>query len=240
MNYQTYNGSGTWDILANPDFPYDHYVHKTLTYLPCQGRIHGWGYWGNGMVNRVGLANRGLEHFEEKIVPQIPIDFIASIYGTHELEWVFLTEGLDAINSVKAIEVNLSCPNVNDQHLASIGIQKVMKVVASKTDKPIYAKLGPHHSIYSALACQNNGASKVVLCNSLPTPRGGLSGPPIKSLVLDLISDLANTETFTIPVIGMGGINGLDDEESISEYLAAGATDIGIGCANLQRSDNSA
>lgn len=233
MNYETYNGSGTWDILAHSDFPYDHYVHKTLTRLPRIGIYNKYAPWGNGVVNRVGLDNKGLAHFEEEIAPRIAVDFVASIYATHEWEWGFLAERLDAFDSVEALEANFSCPNIDDSALDVVGMQQAIETVRNKTDKPVYVKLGPHQNVYDALTCQNAGASKLVLCNSLPTPKGGLSGAPVRSLVLDLIAKLTDTETFEIPIIGMGGINGLDDDEGISEFLAAGATDIGIGCANL-------
>lgn len=216
--------------MERPDFPYDHYVHKTITRLSRVGQPYNWKTWGDGVVNKIGLSNPGVEKFVDSVAPAIRRDFVASIYGSSDLEWGVLAEAVGQLSNVEAIEVNFSCPNIDKEgHMTRGEMEDALGLIVHKTDRPIYVKLGPHHGVYDALTCQNFGASKIVCCNTLPTPLGGFSGPPIQSLVIELIESLVATETFHTPIVGIGGIQGPRDHEGIGKFLDAGATDVGIG-----------
>lgn len=218
---QTWNGAGTWDLLARPDFPYDVYVHKTITANPIQGSPKAIWREGSGVYNRVGLDNPGIDRFKREVLPRLrPQRMVVSILG----DWSHIVSELNASDKIWGIELNLSCPNYELPKQEALAVASVH----SQTDKVIIAKLSPLADVKMAQACEDAGADYLCLTNSLDVPEGGLSGPPIQSLSLHRVEQAA--KHVSIPIIGMGGISTDADKQ---RYIDAGASAVGIGSANL-------
>ncbi len=203
-----------------------------------------------GMLNSIGLENRGIDNFLEDILPGIrrfKTNIIASIAGKDEDEYGLLAERLD--RQVSAIEVNISCPNVKEggmsfgQDISST--KRVIKKVRMKTALPVIVKLTPNVTSIEDIAkvSEDNGADAVSLVNTykglsidissrkpeLGSFTGGLSGPAIKPLALYSIWKVARN--IDIPVIGCGGIMNFNDA---IEFFMAGASLIEIGSATFR------
>lgn len=232
MNHmKTWNAAGTWDIIERPQFPYDIYVHKTIT-LSSQPGIWEYESWGTGIVNKVGLANPGLDMFLNSRLPVIQglaDEFVVSIYGGPSVYyWEKLAEGLVDVD----VELNLSCPNLGKDFYGTEQVwaaEVVRAVRARKPDSRIGAKLAPHHPLGLAKAVVEAGADYLTLTNSLQTPRGGLSGPPIRSLSLDLIRKVRRA----LPDVHIVGCGGIMFPGQVEEFLRAGADDVAIGTGHL-------
>ncbi|MDD2533780.1 MAG: dihydroorotate dehydrogenase [Eubacteriales bacterium] len=204
----------------------------------------------SGMLNSVGLQNPGLQAFIEHELPfmlGLGTTVIANIAGHSLEENVQMAMQLDQ-TAVHAIELNLSCPNVNKGCMAFGSsahlIQEVVRAVRQSTTKPLWVKLTPNVTAISemALAAESAGADAVCLINTLlgmaidrrsrrPVLRnntGGLSGPAVKPVALRMVWDVA--KSVSIPVIGMGGI--MTGEDAL-EFMIAGATAVQVGTANL-------
>lgn len=206
------------------------------------------------MLNSVGLQNIGVRELVSKInerLWKLPVHLIANVNGATVDEYAQVCEALLDAESVKAVELNISCPNVQKGGI-EFGLDpetaaEVVKVARAVWKKPLWVKLSPepHTIVEIAEACVNAGADALCLCNTFPAmaidfsklpPRpqlstlfGGLSGPAIKPIVLRkvfLVTRHFKKQGLTVPVIGIGGIwTGLD----VLEYLAAGATAVQIG-----------
>jgi len=203
----------------------------------------------SGMLNAVGLQNKGVENFIRNIYPtikDIDTNFIVNVNGSTIEEYIRVTEQINELNKIPAIELNISCPNVKEGGMA-FGIscssaEQVVKAVRSVYDKTLIVKLSPNVTDIAEIAksVENQGADSVSLVNTflgmaidaetrrplLSTITGGLSGPAIKPIALRMVWQVY--QAVKIPVIGMGGI--LTARDAI-EFILAGASAIQVGTA---------
>ncbi|MBP7856540.1 MAG: dihydroorotate dehydrogenase [Prevotella sp.] len=204
-----------------------------------------------GMLNCVGLQNKGVDYFCEHIYPQIKdfkTNMIVNVSG-HSIEsYAECAARIDALEHIPAIELNISCPNVKEGGM-SFGVScasaaSVVKAVREVYHKTLIVKLSPNVTDITeiAKACEDEGADSVSLINTLMgmaidierrQPKlsirtGGLSGPAVKPIAVRMVWDVAHA--VKIPVIGLGGI--MNAEDAI-EFFMAGATAIQIGTANF-------
>ena len=205
----------------------------------------------SGMLNCVGLQNKGVDYFCSHIYPQIKdIDtrMIVNVSGSTPEDYAECAARIDALDKIPAIELNISCPNVKDGGMAfgviCAGATSVVKPVRERFHKTLIVKLSPNVTDIAeiARACEAEGADSVSLINTLmgmaiDTERrcpklsigtGGLSGPAVKPVALRMVWQVARA--VKIPVIGLGGISSAQDA---IEFLMAGATAIEIGTANF-------
>lgn len=201
----------------------------------------------SGMLNAVGLQNKGVDNFIQNIYPNIKnIDsnFIVNVNGSSIDEYVALTERINELDKIPAIELNISCPNVKEGGMAfGVSCQSaanVVRAVRKAYHKPLIVKLSPNVTNIAeiAKAVENEGADSVSLVNTflgmaidihkrrpkLSTVTGGLSGPAIKPIALRMVWQVA--QAVKIPVIGLGGITTAEDA---IEFLLAGATAVQVG-----------
>ncbi len=198
-----------------------------------------------GMLNSVGLENPGLGAFLSEILPRIrgfgpPI--VVNIAGERASDYLALAEALDPANGVSALEVNVSCPNVEAgtefgrNHTA---LEALVRDLRQKTHKPLWVKLTPFLTdvLAEARAAERGGADALVVANTYKGLwiredgsefTGGLSGPAIMPLSLFLVREVS--KAVGIPVIGVGGIRNADD---VRRYLRAGAAAVQVGTGNL-------
>jgi dihydroorotate dehydrogenase (NAD+) catalytic subunit len=204
-----------------------------------------------GMLNAIGLANIGLEAFLKDKLPRLrkfTTPIIVNIYGHHTDEYGELASELRGVDGVAALEVNISCPNVECGGMAfgidPLASARVTETVVKNTDKPVIVKLSPNVTDIKAVAkaVEGAGAHALSLINTLTgmaidvesrRPKlanivGGLSGPAIKPIALYMVYQVART--VKIPVIGMGGI--MDYRDAL-EFLMVGAQAVEIGTANF-------
>jgi dihydroorotate dehydrogenase (NAD+) catalytic subunit len=204
-----------------------------------------------GMLNAIGLANIGLENFLEEKLPwfqKLKTQVIVNIYGHSIEEYGAVAAGLKGVEGISAIEVNISCPNVDKGGMAFgtdpyISAQVTEKVLEN-TDKPVIVKLSPNVTDIAAMAqaVEKAGAHALTLINTLTgmaidvetrVPKlanisGGLSGPAIRPIAVYMVYQVARS--VKIPVIGVGGIM---DYRNALEFLIAGASAIQVGTANF-------
>lgn len=205
----------------------------------------------SGMLNAIGLANIGVEAFCNERLPALRargVTVIANVFATSVADFVALTERLDREEGVHAIELNVSCPNV-DKGGIEFGVDPVLaaRVTAAcraATKLPLWVKMSPEAGDLKkvALACEEAGADALTAINTirgiaidpithrarLANRTGGLSGPALKPIALRIVWDLART--VRIPIIGIGGICSASDA---IEFLLAGATAVQIGTASF-------
>jgi dihydroorotate dehydrogenase (NAD+) catalytic subunit len=200
-----------------------------------------------GMVNSIGLQNPGVEGFLQGLDAfDLGIPIFVSVAGDTVAEFALLCEILAGEDRVSAVELNLSCPNVECGGLAfCTGPASVQQVVAAcraaVPGKPILAKLTNEGVVENARAAESAGADGLTVINTLPAltidararkvlVRGGLSGPAIKPVALRAVYDVSGM--VNIPVIGSGGVvNGTD----VAEFMLAGATAVQVGTASFVR-----
>ena len=204
-----------------------------------------------GMLNCVGLQNKGADHFCEQIYPKIKdIDthMIVNVSGHSPESYAACAERISTLDRIPAIELNISCPNVKEGGMAfgvtARGAASVVKAVRQVYHKTLIVKLSPNvtNIVDIARACETEGADSVSLINTLmgmavdiekrepllSIRTGGLSGPAVKPVALRMVYDVAHA--VRIPVIGLGGIMTATDAV---EFLMCGATAIEIGTANF-------
>ena len=205
----------------------------------------------SGMLNCVGLQNKGVDYFCEHIYPQIKdidTNMIVNVSGSSPEDYAECAARIDALENIPAIELNISCPNVKDGGMAfgvtCAGAASVVKAVRQRYHKTLIVKLSPNVTDIAeiARAVEAEGADSVSLINTLmgmaidiekrktllSINTGGLSGPCVKPVALRMVWQVA--KAVKIPVIGLGGISCAKDA---SEFLMAGATAIEIGTANF-------
>ena len=205
----------------------------------------------SGMLNCVGLQNKGVDYFCSHIYPQIKdIDtrMIVNVSGSTPEDYAECAARIDALDKIPAIELNISCPNVKDGGMAfgvtCAGATSVVKAVRERYHKTLIVKLSPNVTDIAeiARACEAEGADSVSLINTLmgmsidierrksrlSIGTGGLSGPCVKPVALRMVWQVARA--VNIPVVGLGGIMNAADA---IEFLMAGATAIEIGTANF-------
>ena len=204
-----------------------------------------------GMLNCVGLQNKGVDYFIKHIYPQIKdidTNMIVNVSGNSPETYAETAEKLDALEGIPAIEVNISCPNVKEGGMlfgvTCSGAASIVKAVRQHYHKTMIVKLSPNVTDVASIAraCEDEGADSVSLINTLMgmaidierrRPKlsirtGGLSGPAVKPVAVRMVNDVA--KAVKIPVIGLGGISTAEDA---IEFLMAGATAIQIGTANF-------
>lgn len=205
----------------------------------------------SGMLNCVGLQNKGVEYFCSNIYPQIKdinTNMIVNVSGSTLEDYASCAARVNELDNIPAIELNISCPNVKAGGMAfgvtASGAASVVKAVREVYDKTLIVKLSPNVTsvVDIAKACEAEGADSVSLINTLvgmaidiekrkpilSIATGGLSGPAVKPVALRMVWQVA--KAVNIPVIGLGGISSATDA---IEFLMAGATAIQIGTANF-------
>jgi dihydroorotate dehydrogenase (NAD+) catalytic subunit len=207
----------------------------------------------SGMLNAIGLQNVGIEAFLEEKLPrlrQLGVTVIANVWGDLEDDYVTVVRALEGAEGLAAVELNISCPNVERGGMLfgnspSATASLVAKVRAA-TRRPLVVKLSPNAPdlIESARAARDGGADVLSLVNTFvgmaidpetARPRlsfgtGGLSGPAIRPLAVRMVYQVARALPGT-PLIGIGGIADLSD---VLEFLAAGATAVQVGTSNFR------
>ncbi len=205
----------------------------------------------SGMLNAVGLQNKGVEYFVKNIYPQIKdirTNMIVNVSGSDVESYVKTAEAINELEKIPAIELNISCPNVKQGGMAfgvsTHGASEVVKAVREVYKKTLIVKLSPNVTDITeiARAVEGAGADSVSLINTLlgmaidaekrrpllSTITGGLSGAAVKPIALRMVWQVS--KAVKIPVIGLGGI--MNARDAI-EFLLAGATAIQIGTANF-------
>ena len=204
-----------------------------------------------GMLNCVGLQNKGVDYFCEHIYPQVqslPTQVIVNVSGNSPEDYAECARRINELEHIPAIELNISCPNVKHGGMAfgtsPEGAASVVKAVRAVYDKTLIVKLSPNVTSITdiALAAEAEGADAVSLINTLmgmaidaekrkrvlSIGTGGLSGPCVKPMALRMVWQVARA--VHIPVIGLGGISNAVDAV---EFLLAGASAVEIGTANF-------
>ena len=204
-----------------------------------------------GMLNCVGLQNKGVDYFCEHIYPQVqslPTQVIVNVSGNSPEDYAECARRINELEHIPAIELNISCPNVKHGGMAfgtsPEGAASVVKAVRAVYDKTLIVKLSPHVTSITeiGLAAEAEGADAVSLINTLmgmaidaekrkrvlSIGTGGLSGPCVKPVALRMVWQVARA--VHIPVIGLGGISNAVDAV---EFLLAGASAVEIGTANF-------
>lgn len=255
------NGSGTYDALAarrvfgdafDREFPFSAYVSKTITLEPRAGNPPPrlWEL-GQGMINSIGLPNKGLARFVDEDLPQyatLPVPLIVSVMGFKPAELITILERLEGRDEIAALELNFSCPNVKTGNIVGSDPKEseaMMTELRPHSTKPLIAKLAPSTSRPDlvASAAESAGADAISLINTLPgmafTPgthepwlgagSGGISGPAIRPVALGQVARVSNA--VRIPVIGMGGVECGRDAAAL---IAAGATLVAVGTENFR------
>ena len=205
----------------------------------------------SGMLNCVGLQNKGVDYFCEHIYPQIKdidTNMIVNVSGSSPEDYAECAARIDALDKIPAIELNISCPNVKDGGMVfgvtCAGAASVVKAVRARYHKTLIVKLSPNVTDIReiAKAVEGEGADSVSLINTLmgmaidierrkpllSINTGGLSGPAVKPVALRMVWQVA--KAVKIPVVGLGGI--CTAEDAIA-FMMAGATAIEIGTANF-------
>jgi len=201
----------------------------------------------SGMLNAVGLQNKGVDYFIETTYPKIKdynTPLIVNVNGSTVEEYIELTEKINELDKIPAIELNISCPNVKEGGMAfgitCPGAEAVTREVRKVYDKTLIVKLSPNVTDIAeiAKAVEGQGADSVSLVNTflgmaidlatrkplLSTITGGLSGPAIKPIALRMVWQVA--QAVKIPVIGIGGI--MNTADAI-EFMLAGASAVQVG-----------
>ncbi len=227
-------------------------IVKGTTLKPREGNDYPrMAETASGMLNCVGLQNKGVEYFCEHIYPQIKdidTNMIVNVSGSSPEDYAECAARIDALENIPAIELNISCPNVKDGGMAfgvtCQGASSVVKAVRQAYHKTLIVKLSPNVTDIAeiARAVEAEGADSVSLINTLmgmaidierrkkvlSIGTGGLSGPAVKPVALRMVYQVA--KAVKIPVVGLGGISTAKDAIG---FLMAGATAIEIGTANF-------
>lgn len=227
-------------------------IVKGTTLHPRQGNDYPrMAETASGMLNCVGLQNKGVDYFCEHIYPEIKdidTNMIVNVSGSSPDDYAECAARIDALDRIPAIELNISCPNVKQGGMAfgvtCAGAASVVKAVRARYHKTLIVKLSPNVTNIDdiARAAEAEGADSVSLINTLmgmaidierrkpllSIGTGGLSGPAIKPIALCMVHQVA--KAVAIPVVGLGGICTAEDAV---EFHMAGATAIEVGTANF-------
>ena len=261
LRHPVLNASGTFDAIAArrvygdallDDFPFSAFVSKTITPEPRVGN-EPQRIWETpaGMINSIGLPNKGLDGFLAEDLPQLselPVPLIVSVMGTSREEFSRLVAGVGERDEVAALELNISCPNVHsglivgEQPTETVALLEALRPL---TPKPLIVKLTPNVADPAtvAVAAEEGGADAVSLINTLKASaidpatgqpgiaagHGGLSGPAVRPIAVAQVRAVA--ASVQIPIVGMGGIaSGADARE----FIAAGATLVAVGTESFR------
>jgi dihydroorotate dehydrogenase (NAD+) catalytic subunit len=255
------NGSGTFDAIAArrtfgdallADFPFAAFVSKTVTLEPRQGNPPP-RLWEQpaGLINSIGLPNRGLDGYLERDLPELgvlPVPLIVNVMGFTREEVGRLVAAFAARDEVAALELNVSCPNVESGLVMGADpgeTAALLEHVRPLTSKPLIVKLTPNATDVGAVAAaaEAAGADAVSLINTLRGMAvnpgtgepwlggrtGGVSGPAVRAIALAQVGEVA--ARVTIPVVGMGGVQrGVDADD----LLRAGAMLVAVGTESFR------
>ena len=232
-------------------FPFSAYVSKTITPAARVGNEPP-RLWeeGTGMVNSIGLPNKGVAGFLEHDLPVIaetPVPLIVSVMATSAEEFATLIAPLGELAEVDAIELNVSCPNVHSGLIVGEQPEETLSLLEQLrglTTKPLIVKLTPNVAdpVPIAVAAERGGADAISLINTLKASpmgpggepwlgagSGGLSGPAVRTVALKQVSDVA--AAVSVPVVGMGGV---EHGSHARDLLAAGASVVAVGTASFR------
>jgi dihydroorotate dehydrogenase (NAD+) catalytic subunit len=261
LTHPIINASGTFDAIAArrafgdaliERFPFAAFVSKTVTVEPRQGNPPPrlWELPA-GLMNSIGLPNKGLEGYLAHDLPELaalPVPLIVNVMGFSREEVARLVTAFAGRDEVAALELNVSCPNVETGTVMGADpdeIARLLTAVRPLTDKPLIVKLTPNASDVPAvaMAAQREGADAVSLINTIRGmalhPRtgepwlggttGGVSGPAVRAIALAQVRSV--TTAVHIPVIAMGGVT---HGRHAHELLAAGATLVAVGTESFR------
>jgi dihydroorotate dehydrogenase (NAD+) catalytic subunit len=255
------NASGTYDAIAAQavfgdavlaDFPFSAFVSKTITPEPRAGNAPR-RIWEtpSGMLNSIGLPNKGLEGFLAEDLPklrELPVPLIVSIMATTREDFARCVERVARRREVAAIELNVSCPNVHSGLIVGENpseTEALLEVLRPVTEKPLIVKLTPNVADAAAVAAggERGGADAISLINTLKGTAvdpangapalgngyGGLSGPAVRPVALEQVRSVR--AAVGLPIVGMGGISTGADA---AEFLALGASVVAVGTENFR------
>jgi dihydroorotate dehydrogenase (NAD+) catalytic subunit len=262
LRHPIVNGSGTFDAIAArrafgdallDDFPFAAFVSKTVTLAPRQGNPPPrlWEL-GAGMINSIGLPNKGLAGYLAEDLPrlaELPVPLIVNVMGSTSDEVATLVSAFAERDEVAALELNVSCPNVKTGLLMGADpgeTAALLDAVRPRTAKPLIVKLTPNCASPAAVAAaaERHGADAVSLVNTLRGmamhPRrpgepwlgggtGGVSGPAVRAIALAQVHEVR--ERVRMPIVGMGGIQ---TGRHARELLDAGADLVGVGTESFR------
>ncbi len=260
LRHPVINASGTFDAIAArrvfgdellEDFPFAAFVSKTITPEPRVGN-EPRRIWETpaGMLNSIGLPNKGLDGFLAEDLPrlaELPVPLIVSVMATSSEDFARLVRGVGEREEVAAIELNVSCPNVHSGLIVGeqpAETEALLEALRPLTAKPLIVKLTPNVADPAAVAvaAEAGGADAVSLVNTLmgaafdadgvpglAAGHGGLSGPAIRPVAVRQTRAVA--AAVGLPTIGMGGVH---DGPSAREFLAAGAALVAVGTENFR------
>jgi dihydroorotate dehydrogenase (NAD+) catalytic subunit len=261
LRHPIINGSGTFDAIAArrafgdqllDEFPFSAFVSKTITPKPRAGNPPP-RLWEtpSGLINSIGLPNKGLEGFLAGDLPQLaelPVPLIVSVMGTSHDEFARLVDGVGGRDEVAALELNVSCPNVKSGLIVGESPEEtrsLLRRVRPLTQKPLLIKLTPNIAdpVPVAEAAEDAGADSVSLINTMRAVAfdpdkgdrwlgggtGGLSGPAVRAIALAQVHAVASA--VSIPVVAMGGISTGRDA---AEMVKAGATLVAVGTESFR------
>lgn len=261
LKHRVVNASGTFDAIAArrlygdrllEEFPFAAFVSKTITPEPRVGN-QPQRIWETpaGMINSIGLPNKGLEGFLAEDLPQLaelPVPLIVSVMATGHEEFARLVSGVGERDEVAGMELNVSCPNVHSGLIVGeqpSETEALLEALRPLTEKPLIVKLTPNVADPAAVAvaAEQGGADAVSLINTLKASaidpaagrpgiaagHGGLSGPAVRPVAVAQIRAVA--AAVGLPIVGMGGVsNGAD----ALELIAAGAALVAVGTENFR------
>jgi dihydroorotate dehydrogenase (NAD+) catalytic subunit len=261
LRHPVINGSGTFDAIAArrafgdrllDEFPFSAFVSKTITPEPRAGNPPP-RLWEtpSGLINSIGLPNKGLDGFLADDLPQLaelPVPLIVSVMGTSHDQFALLVEGVGGREEVAAIELNVSCPNVKSGLIVGESpdeARSLLETVRPLTEKPLLVKLTPNVAdpVPVAEAAVEGGADSISLINTLRASAlapetgepwlgggtGGLSGPAVRAVALAQVNAVAST--VSVPVVAMGGISTGRDA---AEMIGAGASLVAVGTESFR------
>jgi len=255
------NASGTFDAIAARrvygdallgDFPFSAFVSKTITPEPRAGN-EPQRIWETpaGMINSIGLPNKGLEGFLAEDLPQLaelPVPLVVSVMATDRAQFGRLVQAVGEREEVAAIELNVSCPNVHSGLI--VGEQPgettaLLEALRPLTAKPLIVKLTPNVASPAdvAVAAEEGGADAVSLINTLKASaidpitgkpgiaagHGGLSGPAVRPVAVAQVRAVA--AAVSVPIVGMGGV--CDGADAL-EMITAGAALVAVGTESFR------
>jgi dihydroorotate dehydrogenase (NAD+) catalytic subunit len=269
LEHPIVNGSGTFDAIAaqrafgaelERRFPFAAFVSKTITLAPRAGNPPPrlWEAQA-GLINSIGLPNKGLAGYLREDLPRLSklgVPLITNVMGSTASEIAELLSACELRPEIAALELNVSCPNVEtglDIGADPFQLQRVLETVRSTTAKPLIVKLTPNCADVAecALAAQEGGADAVSLINTLRATAlapsasragssvrgarwlgggtGGLSGAAVRPVALAQVAAVA--ARVSIPIVGMGGVRSVDHAR---QFLDVGATLVAIGTENFR------
>ncbi|HEY4826027.1 MAG TPA: dihydroorotate dehydrogenase [Solirubrobacteraceae bacterium] len=261
LEHPVINGSGTFDAIAAwrafgdellERFPFAAFVSKTVTLEPRQGNPPPrlWELAG-GLINSIGLPNKGLAGYLEHDLPELaalPVPLIVNVMGFSRDEVAQLVDAFSAREEVSALELNVSCPNVETGLVMGADpaeVAKLLERVRPLTAKPLIVKLTPNATDVPAVAraAEGAGADAVSLINTLrgmaldPATgqpwlggaTGGVSGPAVRAIALAQVHGVA--QAIDIPVVGMGGVQRGADA---LDLMRAGASLVAVGTESFR------